>query len=270
MSDQRLILARDGVASQALEGLVAAGAYVTARPLRCAAPASAIRAAPAPDAEQLDALLYGEGFEVIAEQNGFALGRALRDSYVGHVALADLADPVLPTHRINALSAPVFARPDIKSPVVAFLSLNALVRLGERQGRLARIGDLGWVVERQTAPVGEFETDPVEVAQRFLDAPYVWGGRDARGLDCSGLVQQALYACGRACPRDSDQQRMMGREIVERQLARGDLVFWPGHVAWMLDEARILHANAFHMQVAIEPYEEAVERIGRPIALRRL
>lgn len=270
MSDQRLTLARGGLASQALEGLVAADRYLAPRSLRCAAPASAIRAAPGAGAEQIDALLYGEGFEVIDEKDGFALGRALRDSYVGHVALADLDDPILPTHRISALSAPVFARPDIKSPVTAFLSLNALVRLGEREGRLGRIGDLGWVVERQTASIGEFEVDPVEVALRFLGAPYVWGGRDSRGLDCSGLVQQALYACGRACPRDSDLQRAMGAEITGSQLVRGDLVFWPGHVAWMLDEGRILHANAFHMRVAIEPYEQAVERIGRPAALRGL
>ncbi|MDB5439947.1 MAG: cell wall-associated hydrolase [Caulobacteraceae bacterium] len=269
MSDHRLILARGGLASQALEGLVAADRYVAARPMTCIAPVSAIRAAPGVGAEQLDALVYGEGFEVIAERDGFALGRALRDSYVGHVALADLGEPVAPTHRIGALSAPVFARADIKSPVLAFLSLNALVRLGEREGRLAKIEGLGWVVDGQVLPIGDFASDPVATALMFLGAPYIWGGRDARGLDCSGLVQQALYACGRACPRDSDLQRAMGREIPEGELARGDLVFWPGHVAWMLDEARILHANAFHMQVAIEPYAQAVERIGRPVALRR-
>ena len=53
------------------------------------------------------------------------------------------------------------------------------------------------------------------------------------------------------------------------ELARGDLVFWPGHVGMMLDGQRFIHANAFHMQVQIEPLAEAVARIGEPVALRR-
>ena len=58
------------------------------------------------------------------------------------------------------------------------------------------------------------------------------------------------------------------------QVRRGDLVFWKGHMGVMLDEARLLHANAFHMEVAIEPLEEAVARIetiaGPVTCVRRL
>ena len=63
------------------------------------------------------------------------------------------------------------------------------------------------------APIGGFETDWAAVAERFLGAPYLWGGRESLGLDCSGLVQQALFACGLACPRDADQQAELGQEI---------------------------------------------------------
>ena len=55
-------------------------------------------------------------------------------------------------------------------------------------------------------PIGEYEADFVAVAERFLGVPYLWGGKTALGLDCSGLVQVALTACGVACPRDSDMQ----------------------------------------------------------------
>ena len=125
------------------------------------------------------------------------------------------------------------------------------------------------------APIGDFETDWAGVAERFLGAPYLWGGRESLGLDCSGLVQQALFACGRACPRDADQQAALGREIAAEAFGRGDLVFWKGHVAIGLDATRIVHANGFHMAVAIEPLETAISRIdaagsGRPTAFRRL
>jgi cell wall-associated NlpC family hydrolase len=119
-----------------------------------------------------------------------------------------------------------------------------------------------------------FETDAASVAEQFLHAPYLWGGRESLGLDCSGLVQQALMACGRACPRDTDQQEAAFEAIARGDLSRGDLVFWKGHVAMMVDAARIIHANAHHMAVAVEPLDGAIARVieaggGEPTGYRR-
>jgi len=124
--------------------------------------------------------------------------------------------------------------------------------------------------------LGEVETDPAAVALRYLGAPYLWGGRDSVGLDCSGLVQQSLYACGRAGPRDSDMQAKLGAAVPNvESLRRNDLVFWRGHVGLMLDADLLIHANAHHMAVAVERLAEAITRIdaaggGPPTALRRL
>ena len=112
------------------------------------------------------------------------------------------------------------------------------------------------------------------MALRFLGAPYLWGGRESLGLDCSGLVQQALFACGLACPRDTDQQEELGTAIDAADFGRGDLVFWKGHVAIGLGEGRIIHANGHHMATAVEPLAEAVARIAAagsdPTSYRRL
>jgi cell wall-associated NlpC family hydrolase len=116
------------------------------------------------------------------------------------------------------------------------------------------------------APIDTNEPDFVAVAERFLGAPYLWGGKTVLGLDCSGLVQIALAACGIACPRDSDmQEKALGAPVTPAadfsDLRRGDLVFWKGHVAIVRDRSSLIHANAFHMAVAIEPVAEAVARI---------
>jgi cell wall-associated NlpC family hydrolase len=270
VTDPRLTLARPDLADAGLQGLVTAERFERAQALHCAAAATAIRRDPNPHAEQLDQLLFGETFRVIETGRGWGWGQADRDGYVGHVLLADLKPGVVPaTHRISALRAYAFSRPDIKSAPLALLSLGALVAVEGEEGRFVKAEGTGWIPSLQLAPIGQVETDPAAVAECFLGAPYQWGGRESLGLDCSGLIQQALHACGRFCPRDSDQQQALGQAVAPADLVRGDLVFWKGHVGMMLDERRMIHANAFHMQVEIEPLAEAVARIGGPTALRR-
>ena len=129
------------------------------------------------------------------------------------------------------------------------------------------------------APVDAKETDFVTVAERFVGAPYLWGGKTNLGLDCSALVQLALSSCGIPCPRDSDmQERALGWALEPAaalsKLQRGDLLFWTGHVAIVRDDTTLLHANAFHMAVAIEPIAKAIARISaagsEPTSVRRL
>jgi cell wall-associated NlpC family hydrolase len=274
--DPRVTLARPDLADAALEGELRATRFAPTQAHRCAAPVTAIRKSADARAEQWDQLLFGEGFAVIEAAGGWAWGQAARDGYVGYVRLEDLTSGAgpglgldLPTHRVAALRAYGFSQPDLKSAPVGLYSLNALVVAEREEGRFVKVRGSGWFAREHLAPIGEVETDPAAVAERFLGAPYAWGGRDSLGLDCSGLVQQALYACGWACPRDSDMQAALGAPVLG-PLRRNDLVFWRGHVGLMLDAERLLHANAFHMRVQIELLADAVARIGDPTALRRL
>jgi cell wall-associated NlpC family hydrolase len=140
-----------------------------------------------------------------------------------------------------------------------------------RDGDYVNVGP-GFVHQRHLAP--ETQKDFVAITERFLGAPYVWGGKTAAGLDCSGLIQTALRAVGKAAPRDTDMMEKSLGEPVAAASRRGDLVFWKGHLGVMLDEVRLLHANAFHMMVAVEPLVEAMARIekvaGTVTAIRRL
>ena len=165
--------------------------------------------------------------------------------------------------------------PEIKlpTPAVETAETPPVDELLDR-ARFAKAAGAGWFIEDHLAPIGWFEDDAAAVAERFLGAPYLWGGRESLGLDCSGLTQQALAACGIAYPRDTDQQQQLGEPLTADQLRRGDLVFWKGHVAMMLDAERIIHANAHHMATAIEPLSQTRARyvaagVGEPTAYRR-
>jgi cell wall-associated NlpC family hydrolase len=276
VNDPRVTLARPNLAADTLEGLAAAARYAPTTARVCAAPSTAIRRAPDDQAEQWDQILFGEPFQVLETRDGWAWGQASRDGYVGYVAVADLApQAAAPSHWVSSLRTYAFSEPNIKSAPVGLYSLNALVCVEDHEGRFARGAGTGWFIAAHLSPVGVFLDGPADVAERFLGAPYLWGGRESLGLDCSGLVQQALFACGHGCPRDTDQQSSLGRPAPAKALQRGDLVFWPGHVAMMLDDKRIIHANAHHMAVAIEPLAEAAARIEaatghKPSAYRRV
>ena len=275
MSDPRLTLARPDLADLDLQGLVAAERYEAPTLRQVAVPTAALRKAAHPMAEQWDQLLFGERFRALEVKDGFVWGQAARDGYVGFVAEHDLAAPGAPaTHQVAVPRTYAFAEPNIKSRPLGLYSLNALTAIEAREGRFAKGEGTGWFVADHLSPIGVAQSDYVAVATSFLGAPYQWGGRESLGLDCSGLIQQALAACGRAVPRDTDLQLAFFAPIAADQRRRGDLVFWRGHVAVLLDADTILHANAHHMAVAIEPLAEALVRIeaaggGPPTGWRR-
>jgi cell wall-associated NlpC family hydrolase len=223
--------------------------------------------------------LLGERVRVFDSHEGWAWLQLETDSYVGYAAQDNLSVPRNePTHRVAVPSTFMFPAPDIKSQPVVTLTMNAKVSVFGGDEKFAHLANGRFVVARHLKPLSESEQDFVAVAEAYMHVPYLWGGKSVLGLDCSGLVQLALEASGRACPRDSDMQEAeLGRALPKddlASLARGDLVFWEDHVGIMSDARMLLHANGHFMQVTREPLQTAVERIaqrlGQITAIRRL
>lgn len=233
---------------------------------------TALRRTPEDDGAMDTQLLFGEVFLVETEEDGWAYGRSHRDNYPGWVDLAALSAPVLiATHKVSALRTYAYAEPDLKSPPVGLISMNAPLPTARRDGKFIEVQRLGWVFEAHTAAVGECAEDYVSVAELFEHTPYLWGGRESLGLDCSALLQNALERAGiSGCPRDSGDQEAWCRENWERVefndelsgLQRGDVIFWPGHVGIMTSETHFLHANGHHMLTIHEPVSRTVMRIA--------
>jgi len=269
--DPRVTPARTDLAARHLEGKVAARRYVEGRVMEIIAPQAPLRGEPRPDAPLLTEALFGERVTIYDENaEGWSWGQLAGDNYVGWLPAAALVPPgPAPTHRVAAIRTLVFSGPDIKTPPVEALPFGSKLAVARFADRMAVTPAGAFIPAAHLKPAGADEADFVAVAERFLGVPYLWGGKTALGLDCSGLVQIALAACGVSCPRDSDMQEAamvatMGAAITTAdlsQLKRGDLVFWKGHVAIVHDRGGLLHANAFHMAVAIEPIAEALARI---------
>ncbi len=262
MADKRVTPARPDLAAAHLKGVVDAPRFADGEKFSVGVSRAALRVRPSENAAQDSELLFGEVFTVYDCAQGWAWGQVANDLYVGYLRQDALTKVFAADARVTALMAPVFSAADLKSPVHDLLPLNAAIPVLARLGDYMQIGDGRYVHQRHLEPLAQ--KDFVAVAERFLGAPYVWGGKTAAGLDCSSLIQIALQAVGKAAPRDTDMiEKALGDAVSLSNLQRGDLVFWKGHMGVMLDEVRLLHANAFHMAVAIEPLVEAIARIEK-------
>lgn len=269
---RRLRPARPDLAARHLRGQVTAARFVDGVERRVTAPV--LDLVLEPGGGLATQLLHGETFTVYDQVGPLAWGQAARDGYVGHVA-ADGLGPLAPAGEaatVTALWSHVYAAPEVKARVSGALPFGARLVLAGEDGAFARLAGGGWVPRCHLEPVAG---DAPAQAARLVGAPYLWGGCSPGGIDCSGLVQRALAATGRAAPRDSDMQAAaLGVALdPDAPAARGDLVFWRGHVGMLLAPDTLIHANAHHMAVTIEPFAPTVARIaaagGGPVTSRR-
>ena len=288
MSDPRTTPFNGRVAHASLKGKVEAKRFVEGESHEISiALANLCRTPTGPVDRQL---LCGEGFRVLDWPDdmlsGWAYGYAARDGYCGYMHVQSLHPATEPTHVVTARETYRKQTPDLKTTERTFpLYLGSRVTVLNSAGSWAEIGlTLGGrdsdrlssfhVPTVHLRPIDQPESDPVAVARRFLGTPYLWGGNSGRGVDCSGLVQAAMLACGWACPGDSDLQAAMpGEHLAEdATLEPGDLIFWKGHVAIAAGVGTMIHANAHHMMVVEEPIDPAIARISAsgtgPVTLR--
>ena len=265
--DPRLHAYREDIADIALRGKVEALRFVKPELRQISVSIASVHAEPRMDAATVTEALLGEQVNVFHVNDGWAFVQLAIDSYVGYLPARCLTSQVLePTHRIAVPSTLLYVKPDIKSNPVQHVYMNSLVSTIKVEGDFARLRDHRYVWLKHLMPSGKNWDDPATIAEAFVNVPYLWGGKSAAGLDCSGLVQLAWQACGFDCPRDADMIQMGFGKPLKRdrdlRLARNDMVFWKGHVGLMLDGTNLIHSNGHHMQVVVEPLSGAIKRIA--------
>lgn len=276
--DRRITPARDDLAAASLRGIIEVPRYAEATRLQVVAPSVPMRRASDAALGYDTELLRGELVDVYEITDDWAWGQAVLDGYVGYLPAAALGSMVPATHQVIALRSFLYPGPGIKTTPLGFLPFGARVSVLATEERFARTSD-GWLFAAHLGPIEAQTADPVAEAERFLGVPYLWGGKTSLGIDCSGLVQTACHAAGMIAPRDSDmQEKALGEALAipndPASYQRGDVLFWPGHVALCQGEGRMIHATAYSMSVISEEIGGALERIagqGNPLrTVRRL
>ena len=254
--DRRLTPATDRIALECLAGVLERPAYTPGNAARLVVPLADLMTAP--DGRRDRQVNFGADVTVIETRGEWCFVQTDLDGYCGWLAGSSLGDDLPPiTHRVTAPATHVYPAPDMKQPQIVSLSLGARLSVTGVEGRFARLATGGFVPVQH---IGDQPAiDPVLVAESLSGTPYLWGGNSRAGIDCSGLVQAALTACDIPCPGDSDLQR--AAFPVANEIRRGDLLFWPGHVALAMSPDRMIHATAFAMAVIVESIPDAIARI---------
>ncbi len=215
-----------------------------------------------PNGPRARQLPFGAEFCVIDTAQEHVFGFAIVDGYCGWLPENAVGNLPAATHWIASSGTHLYPQPRVQSHEICALPMGAKVCVTGQDGSFSRT-DRGYIPRAHLRALGEHFADPTGVALGLLGAPYLWGGNSREGLDCSGLVQMSLRACGIAVAADSDLQQALGQPIADdAALMRGDLLFWKGHVAMVLDGAQLIHANGHSMSVAIEGVSDCISRIA--------
>lgn len=215
----------------------------------------AVRQAGSHRSEMVSQLLFGETYEILQHKDQWLLIRCSLDAYEGWIDAG----------QHSALPEKEFAGINIQSTGIA-LDLFCSAASGHRSVMLVtgsslpyfdginfRIGKEKFIYNGQAILPEQVRTIAMleKVAQRYLSAPYLWGGRSPLGSDCSGFVQVLFKCIGIALPRDAYQQAEMGRTINFAEEAQpGDLAFFHNdegkiiHVGLVLKDMKLIHASS--------------------------
>lgn len=229
-----------------------------------------VRTEPAEKSEMCTQILFGEHFTILEETAKWAHIELALDKYQGWIDRKMIAP--ITTKEFNYLSG----KPQVVSSDIFNIAQqvnhyrNFLIVAGstlphyKSKDKSFKIADITYKIESGTiskSSTEDIRTGLINVALRYFNAPYLWGGRTPLGIDCSGLTQIVYKCMGLHIPRDAKDQAMIGTNFsfVEEALP-GDLAFFDNengdivHVGIIWEKNKIIHSSG---QVRIDNLDHA-------------
>lgn len=214
-------------------------------------PVAPLRVEPSHRSEMVSQLLFGETCELLEATRDFLKVKCSYDGYEGWCQRSQLAE-IAPENALkNAGFIAGFSDEVLINGESCIVPHASPVGEGETIAGGYRLMPLTQNIYRPNPGDDKFELVR-SFAFRYLNTPYLWGGKSVFGVDCSGLVQQVFKMAGIWLPRDSADQAMLGETVEFLQAARlGDLAFFDNeegkiiHVGIMLNGQEIIHSSGY-------------------------
>lgn len=218
----------------------------------CCVPVSPVRAESSHKSEMTSQLLFGESVEVISKTpDHWVQVRCLYDDYTGWITASHIAEIPEQVSKEKAHLASDWNNEILFDGHPMFVPLGSELR-GLKNGH-AEWGKYSWSFKgnhADPATAQRNEKTLLRLTNRFLNTPYLWGGRSVFGIDCSGFTQVVFKCLGIPLLRDAYQQATQGDGIgFLPEVKCGDLAFFDNaegritHVGILLSDKEIIHSS---------------------------
>ncbi len=224
--------------------------------------------------EKADEALCGMTLEILEDLNDGWYNCITSYNYKGYVHESHISIDTEKTNRwkeeakniINHRYVDVMAEPKYQSYIIQNLVRGSIIKLtNETSDPWSKIilpdGKEGWIksiyigkylTSFMNIPEEELRNNLVNTALDYLGTQYRWGGKTHLGLDCSGLCSISYLMNGATIYRDAHiKEGFDMKEILKEEIKKGDLIFFPGHVAMYLGEDKYVHSSSRNSGVSI-------------------
>ena len=209
-----------------------------------------IRKEPKDQSEMISQILFGQHFKILKIQNNWVYVKLSSDNYEGWICSKQYLEITYEDYEnieINdfPIASDSFSK-IINSDTNESIPITIGATLPYFSNGYFRIRNNKFVYDGSIA--SKKKIDLLNYTKKFLNAPYLWGGKSISGIDCSGFTQQVYGLSGLNIPRDAYQQAEIGEDIIFENRSSSDLVFFKknnrvNHVGILINKNSIIHAS---------------------------
>ena len=213
-------------------------------------------------------LLYGDTFKRLEKFGSWLKIINNLDGYKGYIKNKKFPPNYKNTHKISVLFANLYTKPNKKNKTKKKLSFASKIKINKTRGSFYKVDNF-WIKKKDVKKIKYKDNNPFFNIKKFINIKYKWGGKNYKGVDCSGIIQLCLNYNGKFCPRDTkDQIKYFKKKTTLKIIKKNHLIFWKGHVAVVISKNKLIHAYGPLKKVVIMPIQKTIDRIYKTANLK--
>lgn len=236
-----------------------------------------LRKDPSDSSERVDEILLGMTAQILSQEGSWYYIRTFYN-YEGYV---DKKNVIVisegeekrwkkeASFYVSQSSADVLKEPKFNSPIIVNALRGTFLKVtGETSESWSKVvlpdGKCGWIythfikklIKYDLSYEEKIRENLVKTAEMYMSTQYRWGGKSPLGIDCSGLCFMAYLLNGFVIFRDAELKEEYMKKISFDNIKKGDLVYFPGHVAMYTGNGKYIHSNGKSHCVAVNSFNK--------------
>lgn len=210
-------------------------------------------------------MIYGEAFNVLNIKNNWIKIKTIDDNYIGFIKKKKFCQKFIPKFKVSVPKAKIFIKKKQKIvPSKNYLYFNSRISFMNEQFNLIEFEKNKWIEKKNIKKINYIEKKILKIFKLFLNTKYLWGGKSCEGIDCSALIQIYFLFNNKFFPRDTrDQLPYLKKNKRKLKIFKDRIIFWKGHVAFKLNENKLIHAYGPKKKVLIMNIKQTYKKIKK-------